>query len=120
MTAEAINLAVLWGECPAPPEVRTLPSGQRVASLSIRVRPEDGRADSVPVTVWAPPAWVEDVDEGEELLVVGRVRRRFYRNPVRGTASRTDVEAAVIARRPDARRREALRRRVERMLEPLE
>ncbi|MGH9024833.1 MAG: hypothetical protein ACRDWD_01760 [Acidimicrobiia bacterium] len=42
------------------------------------------------------------VDVGEEILVVGRVRRRFYRNPVSGTASRTDVEAGVIARRPDA------------------
>jgi single-stranded DNA-binding protein len=120
MTTEAINLAVLWGECPAPPEVRQLPSGQRVANLSIRVRPDDGRADSVPVTVWEPPVWLEDVDEGEEVFVVGRVRRRFYRNPVSGTASRTDVEAAVIARRPDARRREALRRRVHQMLEPLE
>ena len=120
MAIEAINLAVLWGECPAPPEVRQLPSGQRVANLSIRVRPEDGRADSVPVTVWEPPTWLEAVDEGEEVFVVGRVRRRFYRNPVSGTASRTDVEAAVIARRPDAHRREALRRRVEQMLEPLE
>jgi single-stranded DNA-binding protein len=120
MMTEAINLAVLWGECPAAPEVRQLPSGRRLASLSIRVKPDEGRAESVPVTVWEPPAWLEDLDAGDELLVVGRVRRRFYHNPVSGTAARTDVEAAVVARKPDARRRDALRRRVERMLEPLE
>jgi hypothetical protein len=31
-----LNLAVIWGTCSAPPEVRTLESGSRVASLAVR------------------------------------------------------------------------------------
>ena len=31
-----LNLAVIWGTCSAPPEIRTLESGSRVASLAVR------------------------------------------------------------------------------------
>jgi single-stranded DNA-binding protein len=110
--AAEVNLAVVSGTCSAPPEVRVLDSGTRVASLSIRCPADarDERATSVPVTVWNPAAWVETLDRGDEVVVVGRVRRRFYSRPG-GVGSRVDVDAVVIARARDRRRVEALTRR---------
>ena len=56
----------------------------------------DERATSVPVTVWDPPAWVETLDAGDVVVVVGRMRRRFYQRPG-GVGSRVDVEAELSA-----------------------
>ena len=58
----AVNLGVLCGPCSAPPELRVLESGTRLATLAIRCPAGpagDERATSVPVTVWDPPAWID-------------------------------------------------------------
>jgi single-strand DNA-binding protein len=115
---EGVNLAVLAGRCSAGVEVRVLESGTRVASLSVRVPSDSGAHTSVPVTVWEPKAWVEELAEGDELLVVGSVRRRFYRT-TGGTGARVDVEAAFVGRVTNRRQRDAALRRAERALELL-
>lgn len=129
-----LNLAVVIGVCSAPPEVRVLESGTRVASLSVRApahganrggrgRSASGaeageRATSVPVTVWDPPAWMEGLDQGEAVVVVGQVRRRFYSRPG-GVGSRVDLEAVSIARARDRRRVDAALRRATGLLDDL-
>jgi single-strand DNA-binding protein len=102
------NVTVLVGSLGREPEVRTLPSGDRVLGLEITVRPESGGAESVPVAWYDPPEpavlWIA----GEELLVVGRTRRRFFRSGGI-TQSRTEVVAsAVIPTRRQAAARRAL------------
>src|SRR5262245_60278710 len=82
-TDVGLNLAVIWGTCSAPPEIRTLESGSRVASLAVRTpagatttrrgRGSSATATSVPITVWDPPAWVETLDAGDAVVVVGSV-----------------------------------------------
>jgi single-stranded DNA-binding protein len=116
----ALNLGVLCGPCSGPAEIRTLESGSRVATLAVRVpaRPDDDRATSVPVTVWDPPAWIEELDAGTEVVVVGRLRRRFYQRPG-GVGSRVDLEAELIGRARDRRRIDAALRRAVAALEPL-
>ena len=115
-----LNLAVLRGPCSGPPEVHSLPSGRRLASLAVRVRePDDAKSTSVPVTVWEPPAWVETLAGGEPLVIVGRVRRRFFRTSIGGTGARVDVECDAIAKAGDRRRLDALRRRAETTLDRL-
>jgi single-stranded DNA-binding protein len=116
---EALNLSVLAGPCSGPPEIRTLRSGSRLASLAVRVPSGNGKGTSVPVTVWNPPGWVETLDGGDEIVVVGRVQRRFFRVATGGTGSRVEVEAEAIARAGDGRRRSALRRRAETALSEL-
>ena len=111
-----LNVTVLRGRLSSVPELRTLPSGAVVASLAVRA-PIAGRMTSVPVTVWDPPHWVAELDLDDELLVLGGVRRRFFRS-ASGTGSRVDVEASVVAR-PDKRRLEAFARRVEASLAEL-
>ena len=120
MSDEGVNLSVLAGVCSAPAEVRELESGSRLATLSVRVPSSNGHATSVPVTVWDPVAWVETLDADDPVVVVGRVHRRFFRTGTGATGARVEVEAEVIAKGGDRRRREALRRRAEAALERLE
>ena len=102
-----LNLAVLWGRCSAGVEVRTLESGRRVASFSVRTPAAalprrrgsgPGAATSVPVTVWEPPAWLETVEADEPLVVVGTVRRRFFATRTGGRGAKAEVEAVSVAR----------------------
>jgi hypothetical protein len=46
---------------------------------------------------------VEQIDHGDELLVAGCVRRRFYRALSGGLATRVELEASVIGRAADHR-----------------
>jgi single-stranded DNA-binding protein len=107
-TETGCNLAVLLGRCSAGVEVRTFESGRRLASLAIRTpasappRRRGGtaapRATSVPVTVWDPPAWLDGVEAGDALIVVGTVRRRFFATRTGGRGAKAEVEAVTVAR----------------------
>jgi hypothetical protein len=116
-----LNLAVLCGPCSGPAEVRVLESGSRLATLAVRCPAGPGadeRATSVPVTVWDPPAWVETLAAGDAVVVVGRMRRRFYQRPG-GVGSRVDVEAELVGRARDRRRIDAALRKADEALEAL-
>jgi single-strand DNA-binding protein len=115
---EFLNLAVLRGTCSSPAEVRVLPSGDTVVQLQLTTR-SDGRAISVPVAVRKPAAWVESIDAGNRLVIVGTVRRRFFRAGG-ATASRVEVDAELVARAGDRRRASAARRKAEALLDALE
>lgn len=108
--APTVNLTVLRGVASAPPELRTLPSGQRLATLSVRTHSLGPAATSVPVACWDPPAWVEAIDEGDPVVVVGALRRRFFRPGAGGVGSRVEVEARMIGRGRERRRLDAARR----------
>jgi single-strand DNA-binding protein len=88
------NLAVLVGTLSRPAELRELPSGDHLVALEVTVRPDGGPAESVPVAWSGAPVAAARWVAGEEVLVVGRVRRRFFR--AGGvTQSRTEVAATV-------------------------
>jgi hypothetical protein len=114
-----LNLVVIRGECSGPAELRELESGRRLAAISVRAPGPDGRATSVPVTVWEPAAWVEELDEGADVIVVGAVRRRFFRTAVGGAAARVDVEAAFIGRAGQRRQLDSALRRTQEILDVL-
>ena len=114
----SVNVAILRGVCSSPADVRELPSGQTLAQLQVTTS-VGGRGTSVPVAVADPPAWVEDLDAGAEIVVVGHVRRRFFRAGGT-TASRVEVPAEHVARARDKRRAPATRRRVDALLAALD
>ena len=114
----ALNLSVVCGPCSAAPEIRVLESGTRLATLAVRCPAGDDRATSVPVTVWDPPAWVESLEPGDVVVVVGKLRRRFYQRPG-GVGSRVDVEAESIGRARDRRRIDAALKKAEAALDAL-
>lgn len=94
-----INVVVIVGRLARPPEERELPSGDRLVAYEVTIERPNERGETVPVIWNAAPASAAHHDTGDQLLVVGRVRRRFFRTGA-GTQSRTEVvaEAVVNAR----------------------
>jgi single-stranded DNA-binding protein len=108
------NLALVVGTLRRPPELRPLPSGEAVLGLELTVRSDGGPAESVPIAWYAPAAGAADWCPGEELLVAGRTRQRFFR--VGGqTQSRAEVVATAVV---PTRRAAAARRALAAALEP--
>jgi single-stranded DNA-binding protein len=104
-TIRSRNVVVLEGELSKPVEVRTLPSDVELAVLTVRVRGGEGEPTrSIAVTAWEPTATVRALVEGDEVLVVGHVVRRFYAG-AQGRASRTEVVADDVVTPVDRRRR---------------
>jgi hypothetical protein len=62
---------------------------------------------------------VEALDVGDEVVVLGSVRRRFFRAGG-STASRVEIEAEVVCRARNRRRSRGLHRRIEELLVALE
>lgn len=90
-----MNLTVLRGRLRRAPETRNLASGEQVAGYDLVVGRTDQRPEPVPVVWHDPPAAALALDVGDEVVVVGRVRQRFFRTAA-GTQSRTEVVADVI------------------------
>lgn len=102
-----INVVVLQGVLARPAQDRVLPSGSRLLSLEVTVARPDGPADPVPVAWFDAPASAATLDAGVEVVVVGRVRRRFFRAGGL-TQSRTEVVATKIARAKEVKRARAM------------
>ena len=89
------NLVVLRGTVSRDPDYRVLPSGTEVLSLDLTVRADGLASESVPVVWHEPAVSAARLQSGDDVVVVGRVRRRFYR--VAGaTSSRTEVHADKV------------------------
>jgi single-strand DNA-binding protein len=98
-----LNVVVLHGRLTRPTELRLLPSGDRLAALELSVARSEGKAESVPVVWPEPPAAVADLEVDHLVVVVGRVRRRFFRAGGQ-TQSRTEVVADRVVPARHARR----------------
>ena len=104
------NVVVLIGRLARPAETRELPSGDRLVAYELTVTRPGERAESVPVVWVGAPASAGDHDVDERMVVVGRVRRRFFRSGG-VTQSRTEVVAeAVVNARHTKRAQAALER----------
>jgi single-strand DNA-binding protein len=106
-----MNIAVLRGTLSSDPVERTLPSGSRLVNYEVTTPdPAGGAADTAPVAWFDPPARLPAVGQGDDVVVLGRVRRRFFRTAGGSTASRTEVVAdRVVSARPAARAERLLR-----------
>lgn len=89
------SISVLVGSLSRPPERRELPSGETVLELEVGVRVDERPLETVPVVWYGAPAASEGWLEGEQVLVTGRTRRRFFRAGG-ATQARTEVVAAVV------------------------
>lgn len=104
-----VNLAVLCGALVKTPEPRLLSNGRTVWELDLTMRLPDRPATTVPVSWAAPPAGLEPErwSPGDEVVVVGSVRQRFYRAGG-ATVSRTDVLADSVVPARQRKRAAAL------------
>jgi len=97
-----MNIVILRGVLTRPAEPRELPSGDTIVAYEVRIARDDGPAETVPV-VWSAPKGRGLHDAGAEVVITGRVRRRFFR--VGGaTQSRTEVVAAAVVRASEVKR----------------
>lgn len=111
-----MNIVVLRGVLSSSPQRRELPSGSVLWSLEVTTPTESGNL-SVPVALFDP---VTDPthESGDTVIVVGQVRRRFFRAGA-STQSRTEVVATeLVAERPAARARRVVERALQRCTTP--
>ena len=90
-----MNVVILRGRLSRPPDVRALPSGGVVVSYQVTVARPGERAESVPVAWLGAPGWAGDLGIDDDVVVVGRVRRRFFR-AAGATRSVTEVVAERV------------------------
>jgi single-strand DNA-binding protein len=100
-----VNVVVIRGTLSSTPATRTLASGSALLSLEVTTVVESGTA-TVPVAWFDPPASAASLVSGDEVVVRGVVKRRFFRAGD-STQSRTEVVAAEVV--PASRRRQVER-----------
>jgi len=111
-----MNIVVLQGTLSRTPEERQLRESV-LATYEVTTRPDEGPAATAPVVWFDPPAGAWKFEAGDEVTVVGEVRRRFFRSNGR-TESRTEVVAsAVVPTRRRAQVGRALERVVDQVME---
>jgi single-strand DNA-binding protein len=110
-----MNIVLLQGKLSRDPEERELQSGALI-TYEVTTRGEDGPAATAPVCWFDPPAAGRKLQAGDEVTVVGEVRRRFFRAGG-ATQSRTEVVAQEVVL---SRRRAQVRRALERARELLD
>ena len=107
------NLVVLRGHLRRDPEFRVLASGDEMFSVDLVVHDEELPMETVPVVWLNPQAAAVKFGEGDDVVVIGRVRRRFFRAGGT-TATRTEVHAdSVLSARSGVRIRSALEPRLD-------
>lgn len=109
------NQSVIVGELVQLPEVTELPSGGSLVSFSITVRVEGEKTTSVPLTWFDPPKKVFRWKEGDGIIAIGPVVRRFYYQ-AGATRSRTDVAVTHAENLTQTKRSASI---LQRALDPL-
>ncbi len=90
-----MNVVILRGCLSSDPSCRDLPSGDILVTFEVTTRPPGGPAETVPVAWPNAPRRVATLPAGAEVVVTGRVRRRFFASGG-ATASRTEVLADAV------------------------
>jgi single-strand DNA-binding protein len=113
-----MNVVILRGHLSSAPSTRTLPSGDTLVTFEVTTRPLEGPAQSVPVAWPDAPRRAATLPPGAEVVVTGRVRRRFFKAGTM-TASRTEVLADAVLPVRQALRVQAAARRTLEQVQPL-
>lgn len=98
-----MNLVTLQGRLARPAAERLLPSGDRMVGFEVSTEGPEGKAETVPVVWFAAPSSAALLDADDRVVVIGRVRRRFFRAGG-STQSRTEVVAEIVLPATQAKR----------------
>ncbi len=96
----SLNLVVVRGVLTTSVRVSELPNGGVVHNFEVKTG-VGGQRLVVPIA-WHDPVRPPKVREGDGLVIVGSVRRRWFRSGG-GSQSRTEVVAEVVAKAGSAR-----------------
>ena len=94
-----MNIVMLRGHLSSEPRTVELPSGDVLLRWEVTTQ-ADERKMTVPVAWFEPPRSARTISGGDEVVVLGRIRRRFFRAGG-ATVSETEVvaSAATLATR---------------------
>jgi single-strand DNA-binding protein len=97
-----MNIVLLHGALSSAPRIKELPSGSLLTSWEVTTT-VDGAKLSVPVVWFDGPKSIDAVTESDEVVVAGRVKRRYFHAGSR-LVSATEVIASrwALSRRPTA------------------
>jgi single-stranded DNA-binding protein len=98
-----MNVVTLQGRLARPAAERVLPSGDRLVGFEVTMEGPQGKAETVSVVWFDAPASAATMDADQQVVVVGRVRRRFFQAGT-ATQSRTEVVADVVLPASQTRR----------------
>ncbi|HEU5150179.1 MAG TPA: hypothetical protein VFU19_06750 [Iamia sp.] len=113
-----MNVVILRGRLSSAPGCRELPSGDSLVTFEVTTRPPGGPAETVPVAWPNAPLRIATLPSGAEVVVAGRVRRRFFK--AGGvTASRTEVLAVAVLPATHQKRIDRVVREAVAQVEPL-
>ena len=92
-----VNVVVLAGRLSDDPEVKSMPSGDKVTRFRLSVPDPGKRVLPLPVSAWDRMArqGCERLQKGDEVLVRGHLVRRFFRDGG-GGRSVTEVVATEV------------------------
>ena len=98
--AVSVNVVVLAGVIAADPVERRMPSGEDCTEIRLSVPERERRLLPLPVVAWHAEVGRKQLNglrKGDEVLVYGRLVRRFYRSGA-GARSLTEVVASGLKR----------------------
>ncbi|MGH9185143.1 MAG: single-stranded DNA-binding protein [Acidimicrobiales bacterium] len=87
-----MNVVILRGKLTRTPEERVFDSGTRLVRYDVSIRSEEHGTENAPVVWFDPPSRATQCKSGDEVVVVGRVRRRWFRS---GGASESRIEVVA-------------------------
>jgi single-strand DNA-binding protein len=90
-----MNITILSGALRADPTITELPNGSRVHNFEVLAL--DGETRHVAPVAWHDPVRPPRLVQGDDVVVVGVTRRRWFRAGG-GSQSRTEVLACSVAR----------------------
>lgn len=114
----SMNVVALAGRLSRPAEEKVLESGDRLVALQVTIPRDEEPDETVPVVWFGAPASAASFDVEQPVVVVGRVRRRFFRTGA-VTQSRTEVVADAVVPAGQRKRVEAALRRAQEALSDL-
>jgi single-strand DNA-binding protein len=98
--AVSVNVVVLAGTIAADPVERRMPSGEECTEIRLSVPERERRLLPLPVVAWHSEVGkkrLKGLRKDDEVLVYGRLVRRFYRSGA-GARSLTEVVASGLKR----------------------
>jgi single-strand DNA-binding protein len=96
----SVNVVVLAGTIAADPVERRVPLGEECTEIRLSVPERSRRLLPLPVVAWHAEVGrkpLKGLRQGDEVLVYGRLVRRFYRSGA-GARSLTEVVASGLKR----------------------
>lgn len=101
------NVVAIEGVLARPANTRELPSGSRLTTMEVTVRSAGNPTETVPLAWFDAPAWAGELDTETEVVLSGRVRRRYFQT-AGTTQSRTEVIVERLVRTKSAKGRRTL------------